>query len=117
DAGNQVAFEAIPEMAVGLIRISASSRDIKPDRLPSDYPYMLRGRELFPVPRPEDRTQAIRIAKRMAEAYLGQIWSEALLREFEVATGITLEDFGFAYQKDFPTFVSSIRDLIEWAYA
>src|SRR5438132_5614623 len=36
DAGNQVAFEAIPEMAIGLIRISASSRDIKSDRLPSD---------------------------------------------------------------------------------
>jgi hypothetical protein len=117
DAGNQVAFEAIPEMAVGLIRVSASSRDIKPDHLPSDYPYMLRGRELFPVPRPEDRTQAIRVAQRMAETYLGEIWSEPILAEFQAATGITLTNFGVAYQKDFPTFVSSIRDLIEWAYA
>jgi hypothetical protein len=51
DAGNQEAFAAIPEMAVGLIRVSASSRDIRADRLPPDYAYALRGRELFPVPR------------------------------------------------------------------
>ena len=43
--------------------------------------------------------------------------SEPILTQFGAATGITLADFGFAYQKDFPTFVSSIRDLIEWAYA
>jgi hypothetical protein len=117
DAGNQVAFEAIPEMAVGLIRISASSRDIKADRLPKDYPYMLRGRELFPVPRPEDSAEAKRVAKQMAAAYLREIWAEPILKEFETVTGIGLPDFGIAYQKDFPTFVSSIRDLLEWAYA
>jgi hypothetical protein len=61
---------------------------------------MLRGRELFPVPRPENRSEAIRVAKQMAEAYLRQIWSEPILKDFEAATGITVDDFGFAYQKD-----------------
>lgn len=111
DAGNQEAFAAIPEMAVGLVRVSASSRDIRADRLPADYSYVLRGRELFPVP-PSRST-----GNQMAANYLTQIWAEPIVQEFCNATGIQKEDFGGAYQKDFQTFVSSIRDLFEWAYA
>src|SRR2546425_4720952 len=50
--------------------------DIRADRLPNDYSYVLRGRELFPVPR--DRSTG----NQMAAAYLDRIWTEPIIQQF-----------------------------------
>lgn len=104
DGGEGLAFEELPLLSFGLVRIAAVG--VNGFRLPS-ISHLLPGYAVLKDPRKYLEDLLARSRESPA--------SDALNTFFQ-ATGISLEDLGEHYAKDLKAFVGVFRDVLEWAY-
>ncbi len=104
DGGEGLAFEELPLLSFGLVRVAAVG--VNEFRLP-------------PISHPLPGYAVLKDPRKYIEDLLARYReSEAsyALNTFFQATGISLEDLGEHYAKDLKAFVGIFRDLLEWAY-
>jgi hypothetical protein len=104
DGGEGLAFEELPLLSFGLVRVAAVG--VNGFRLPP-ISHLLPGYAVLKDPRKylEDLL-----------ARSGESEASHALNTFFQATGISLEDLGEHYAKDLKAFVGVFRDVLEWAY-
>lgn len=104
DGGEGRAFEELPLLSFGLVRVAAVG--VKGFRLPS-IAHLLPGYEVLRDP----KGYLEGLLERSEESPAADA-----LKTFFRATGISLEDLGEYYTKDLRAFMGIFRDVLEWAY-
>ena len=104
DGGEGLAFEELPLLSFGLVRVAAVG--VNGFRLPP-ISHLLPGYAVLKDPR--------KYLEDLLARY-GESEASYALNTFFQATGISLEDLGEHYAKDLKAFVGIFRDLLEWAY-
>jgi len=104
DGGEGLAFEELPLLSFGLVRVAAVG---------------VNGFRLPPISHPLPGYAVLKDPRKYLEDLLarsGESEASYALNTFFQATGISLEDLGEHYAKDLKAFVGIFRDLLEWAY-
>jgi hypothetical protein len=104
DGGEGLAFEELPLLSFGLVRVAAVG---------------VNGFRLPPISHPLPGYAVLKDPRKYLEDLLarsGESEASYALNTFFQATGISLEDLGEHYAKDLKAFVGVFRDVLEWAY-
>jgi hypothetical protein len=104
DGGEGLAFEELPLLSFGLVRVAAVG---------------VNGFRLPPISHPLPGYAVLKDPPKYLEDLLarsGESEASYALNTFFQATGISLEDLGEHYAKDLKAFLGIFRDLLEWAY-
>lgn len=125
DGGSQMAFPALAELSIGIIRVSAASlnfRNTLPDLVQLTKNYELFQREINFIAtdsereRERDSAHKASVDNFLDKLFSGQDSAGPTIKRFSELTGITREDLGEYVYKDIQSFTTVLRDILEWAY-
>lgn len=125
DGGSQMAFPALAELSIGIIRVSAASLGFKrplPDLVQLTKNYELFQREIdFTAPDSERERERDFAQRASVDGFLGKLFAGdgdagPTIKQFSELTGITRKDLGEYVYKDIQSFTTVLRDILEWAY-
>lgn len=125
DGGSHMAFPALTELSIGMIRVSAVSLGLKqplPDVTLLTKNYELFQRKISFTAPDSEREKERDLAQREAiDGFLSKLFSGdgaagPTIEKFSELTGITQNDLGQYVYKDIQSFTTILRDTLEWAY-